>query len=291
MIAVALLSMIPEGFGGDVRRPGMELRSIKEVVMRKTLVFASMLMALAGTTSAQKPARRLIDLTYSFSSQTIYWPTAEGFRLRTDAEGMTGKGYWYSAYSYAASEHGGTHLDAPVHFAKGMPTVDKIPLERLVAPGVLVDVQKQAAANRDYQITAQDLIDWEKQHGRIPDGCILLFRTGWGKFYPDKLKYLGTDQKGQVAVAALHFPGVSPAAARWIVANRRISGIGIDTASIDYGQSQLFETHQILYKEGLIAIENVARLEELPARGFEIVALPMKIEGGSGAPVRILAMF
>jgi len=172
-----------------------------------------------------------------------------------------------------------------------MPTVDKIPLERLVAPGVLVDVQKAVAGNRDYQIRAQDLVDWEAQHGRIPDGCILMFRTGWGKFYPDSMKYLGTDKKGPAAVADLHFPGVSPSAARWIVANRKISGIGIDTASIDYGQSQLFETHQILYKEGLIAIENVARLEELPARGFEIIALPMKIEGGSGAPVRIIAVF
>jgi len=259
--------------------------------MRRFLLFASMLITLAGTTEAQKPARRLIDLTYSFSAQTVYWPTAEGFQLKTDAEGMTEKGYYYSAYSYAASEHGGTHLDAPVHFAKGMPTVDKIPLDRLVAPGLLVDVQKRVSDNRDYQITAQDLIDWEKQNGRIPDGCILLFRTGWGKFYPDKMKYLGTDKKGQPAVADLHFPGVSPSAAKWIVANRRISGIGIDTASIDYGQSQLFETHQILYKEGLFAIENVARLEELPVKGFEIIALPMKIEGGSGAPVRIIAMF
>jgi len=259
--------------------------------MRRSIVFAGLLISLAATTAAQKPARRLIDLTYPFSSQTIYWPTAEGFQLKTDAEGMTEKGYYYSAYSYAASEHGGTHLDAPAHFAKGMPTVDKIPLERLVAPGVLLDVQKQAAGNRDYQITAQDLIDWEKQNGRIPDGCILMFRTGWGKYYPDRMKYLGTDKRGPAAVADLHFPGVSPSAAKWIVANRRISGIGIDTASIDYGQSQLFETHQILYKEGLIAIENVARLEELPARGFEIIALPMKIEGGSGAPVRIIAMF
>ncbi len=261
-----------------------------EVVMQKTMVIVWIMVVLPGTALAESSDRRLVDLTYPFSAQTIYWPTAEGFQLRTDAEGITEKGYYYSSYSYSASEHGGTHLDAPIHFAKGMPTVDLIPLERLVVPGVLVDVEKQVAGNRDYQITAQDLIDWEKQNGRIPDNCILLFRTGWGGFYPDKMKYLGTDKNGEEGVANLHFPGVHPSAAEWIVVNRNISGIAIDTASIDYGQSQLFETHQILYKAGLIAIENVANMDELPVKGFEIIALPMKIEGGSGAPVRIIAI-
>jgi kynurenine formamidase len=267
-----------------------ELSSILEDAMRRSLLLVWTLSLLAGTAMGQKPGRRMIDLTYSFSAQTIYWPTAAGFQLKADSVGMTEKGYFYSAYSYAASEHGGTHMDAPVHFAKGMATIDQIPLQRLVTPGVVIDVQRQAAANRDYQITAKDLTDWEMQNGRIPEGCILLFRTGWGKFYPDAMKYLGTNNKGQTAVAELHFPGVDPSAAKWMVANRRISGIGIDTASIDYGQSQRFETHQILYQAGFIAIENVARLNELPVKGFEIVALPMKIERGSGAPVRIIAI-
>jgi kynurenine formamidase len=268
----------------------MELAQTAEAVMRRFLLAAFLLLALAAAGTAQKTGRKLIDLTYSFSAQTIYWPTAEGFQLKTDAAGITDKGYYYSAYSYAAAEHGGTHMDAPVHFAQGMPSIDQIPLERLVTMGVLIDVQKQVAGNRDYQISDQDMISWEKLNGRIPHGSIVLFRTGWGKFYPDRVKYLGTDKKGPAAVAELHFPGVDPSAARWIVANRKISGIGIDTASIDYGQSQRFETHQILYKAGLLAVENVARMEELPAQGFEILALPMKIAGGSGAPVRIIAI-
>jgi len=258
--------------------------------MRKYYLIILAVAAAAGTAAPQQRDRRLIDLTYSFSSQTIYWPTAEGFKLAVDAEGMTEKGYYYSAYSFSAAEHGGTHMDAPVHFARGMATIDQIPLTRVVAPGILVDVQKQAAADRDYQVTAQDLMEWEKSNGRIPDGCILLLRTGWGKFYPDKIKYLGTDKKGPEGVSQLHFPGLDPAAAGWLAANRKISAIGIDTASIDYGQSKLFESHQALYKEGLFAIENVANLHELPAKGFEIIALPMKIQGGSGAPVRIIAV-
>jgi len=158
-----------------------------EVVMQRFLAIAWMLIGLTVAIPGEESGRRFVDLTYSFSASTIYWPTAEDFKLKTDSEGITENGYYYSAYSYSAAEHGGTHLDAPIHFAQGMPTVDQIPLDRLIVPGVLVDVQKQVADNRDYQITAQDLINWEKQNGRIPDNCIILFRTGWGKFYPDKL--------------------------------------------------------------------------------------------------------
>jgi kynurenine formamidase len=261
-----------------------------EVAMQKSLLVCAILLVLSGGAPAQNTGRKLIDLTHSFSAESIYWPTAEDFRLKTDSEGINEKGYYYSAYSFAAAEHGGTHMDAPVHFAKGMPTIDQIPLNRLMAPGVLVDVREQAAGNADYQVAEKDLTAWEGRNGRIPDGCILLLRTGWGRFYPDKKKYLGTDRKGTAAVAELHFPGLSPAAAAWIVANRGVSAIGIDTASIDYGQSQMFETHRTLYKEGIFAIENIARMEVLPARGFEIIALPMKIQGGSGAPVRIVAV-
>ena len=148
----------------------------------------------------------------------------------------------------------------------------------------------QAAKDRDYLIRISDIQDWEKANGRIPDGCILLFRTGWGKFYPKRASYLGTDRRGEQAVAELHFPGVGPEAAGWIVNNRRISILGIDTASIDRGQSQLFEVHQILFKAGICAMENVAHMDRLPTKGFEVLALPMKIQDGTGAPVRIVAI-
>lgn len=258
--------------------------------MKKWLAASCCLLLVSTAGFAQSPSRKIIDLTHPFSDQTVYWPTAEGFRLKVEADGMTDKGYYYAANSFCAAEHGGTHLDAPLHFARGMPSVDQIPLERLVAPGVVIDVRDRATRDRDYLVTVQNILAWEKSNGRIGEGSILLLRTGWGRFYPNRKDYLGTDRRGPQAVAELHFPGLDPSAARWLVANRKIGAIGLDTASIDRGQSQTFESHQILFKAGIPALENVAHLEELPGKGFEVIALPMKIRGGSGAPLRIIAI-
>jgi kynurenine formamidase len=156
--------------------------------------------------------------------------------------------------------------------------------------GIVIDVAKQCESNPDYQVTTKDFLAWERQHGRIAAGSILLIRTGFGKFYPDLKKYLGTDERGADAVAKLHFPGVHPDAARWLTTNRLIKAIGLDTASIDYGQSTLFESHQILFDKNIPAFENVANLDKLPLKGFSVIALPMKIKGGSGGPLRIVAI-
>ena len=237
----------------------------------------------------QKSAKRIIDLSYPFDSSTVYWPTAETFKLETDFEGTTEQGYYYSAYRYRAAEHGGTHLDAPVHFAKGRHTVDQIPLEQLMGSGILIDVTQQCATNPDYLVSVADFQNWERRNGRIPAGSIVFLRTGFGKFYPDRKRYLGTDERGAGAVAKLHFPGLDPNAARWLTENRTIKAIGLDTASIDYGQSKLFESHRILFDKNIPAFENVANLDQLPPKDFSVIALPMKIAGGSGGPLRIIA--
>ena len=247
-----------------------------------------LLMSLA-ISAQEKP--RLVDLSYAFDSQTVYWPTAEGFHLEKDFEGITENGYYYSAYRYAAAEHGGTHIDAPVHFAQNRHSVDKIPLEQLVGSGIVIDVSNQCRSNADYRITTQDLLNWERQHGRIPGNAIVLLRTGFGRHYPDRQKYLGTEERGAGAVAKLHFPGLHPEAARWLVQNRPIKAIGLDTASIDYGQSTLFESHRILFERNIPAFENVANLDQLPVKGFTVIALPMKIKDGSGGPLRMVAVF
>lgn len=235
------------------------------------------------------PSGRVVDLTYPFDEKTVYWPTAESFKLETDFEGMTDKGYFYSAYRYSAAEHGGTHLDSPVHFAKGRYTVDQIPLQQLMGAAVVIDVTNKCATNPDYQVSVADFQDWEKRNGRITPGTIVFLRTGFGKFYPDRKKYLGTDERGAGAVAKLHFPGLDPAAARWLTQNRSIKAIGLDTPSIDYGQSTLFESHRTLFEKNIPAFENVANLDQLPLKGFSVIALPMLIKGGSGGPVRIVA--
>src|SRR6476646_3453826 len=252
---------------------------------------ALFLLSIMSLTPLQaKPTGKIIDLTYPFDSDSVYWPTAETFKLETDFEGVTDKGYYYSAYRYSAAEHGGTHIDAPVHFAKGQNSVDQIPLEQLTGPGLVIDVTAQCATNPDYLISAADIQNWERRNGQIPAGSIVLLRTGYGKYYPDRKKYLGTDERGAAAVAKLHFPGLDPAAARWLTSNRSIKAIGLDTASIDRGQSVLFESHRALFEKNIPAFENVANLDQLPVKGFTIVALPMKIKGGSGGPLRIIAM-
>ncbi|HEY0365392.1 MAG TPA: cyclase family protein, partial [Pyrinomonadaceae bacterium] len=198
--------------------------------------------------------------------------------------------YFYSAYRYSAAEHGGTHIDSPVHFAKGHYTVDQLPLQQLMGEAIVIDVTAQCVVNPDYLVNVADFENWERRNGRIPPGTIVLLRTGFGKFYPDRKRYLGTEERGAEAVAKLHFPGLDPAAARWITQNRSIKAIGLDTASIDYGQSAVFESHRILFEKNVPAFENVANLDQLPAKGFSVIALPMKIKGGSGGPLRIIAI-
>lgn len=231
-----------------------------------------------------------VDLSYDFSDRTIYWPNnPAGFRLDTQFKGRTGAGFYYESYAFYAPEHGGTHLDAPIHFAEGKWAVDEIPLERLTGSAVVIDVSAKCAANPDYQVSTQDVLDWEKLEGEVPQDVMLFFRTGWGTYYPDAAKYLGTSLKGDSGIANLHFPSVGPGLAEWLVKYRKIKALGVDVASVDYGQSKDFKTHQILYRENILGFENLANLDKLPAKGAYIVALPMKIKKGSGGPLRVIA--
>jgi kynurenine formamidase len=237
-------------------------------------------VALSGT---------LVDLSHEYSDQSIFWPTAESFRLDKVADGMTPQGYYYAANNFASAEHGGTHVDAPVHFAQGRWTVEQIPLQQLVGDAAVIDVSAAAAAQPDYQVAVADLEAWEKAHGSL-NGTIVLIRTEYSKRWPDAARYLGTAERGEGAVPKLHFPGLHPDAAKWLVANRTVKAVGIDTASLDYGQSGLFETHRVLYERNIPGLENLTSLDRLPARGATLIALPMKIKGGSGAPLRAIAM-
>ena len=232
---------------------------------------------------------RWVDLSHDYADDTIYWPTAEGFRKDTVFEGQTDGGFYYTAYSFCTAEHGGTHLDAPVHFAEGKHSVEQIPLSRLIGPAVVIDVREQSAADADYQASREDIEAWEAQHGQIQPGSIVLFKTGFADRWPDAHAYMGTDERGTEAVAKLHFPGIDPEGARFLVRERKVASVGIDTPSIDHGQSSQFLSHRILYAHNIPGLENLASLDELPASGALVVALPMKIAGGSGAPLRAVA--
>jgi len=243
------------------------------------------------TTSNQNISKKIIDLSHEFSKETIYWVTAKEFELDTVFKGKTDKGFYYSANNITTAEHGGTHIDAPIHFAEGGQSVNEIPLEKLIGNAIKIDVSSKALNNPDYLISIEDFTNWEKKHQQdIPEGSIVLLETGYSKYYPDKIKYLGTDLRGPEAVKLLHFPGLSPEASEWLVKNRSINAIGLDTPSIDYGQSEYFKSHVILLSENIPAFENLTNLDQLPENNFEIIALPMKIKGGSGGPLRIVAI-
>jgi kynurenine formamidase len=262
--------------------------------MRRCLVMmlaAAVWQAIGTPLDAQAldpRAWQIVELTHSFDQRTIYWPTSPSrFEKQELAHGHTEGGYFYAAYAICTPEHGGTHLDAPIHFAEGRWTTDEVPLERLVAPAVVLDVSEQASRDRDYRVSAADVEAFERRHGRIAAGTMVLVRTGWSRHWPDVKAYLGDDTPGDAT--KLSFPGFGLEAARLLV-ERGVTVLGIDTASLDYGRSTDFVVHRFAMARNVAGLENLTGLEHLPATGAVVVALPMKIAGGSGGPLRAIAL-
>jgi kynurenine formamidase len=232
---------------------------------------------------------RLVDLSYPYDEDTLFWPTSPSeFELDELAYGNTEQGYFYSAYSFSMPEHGGTHIDAPIHFAENGWTTGAIPLRRLLAPGIVIDISDAASADPDVRLSREQVLEWEQRNGNVPEGAVVILRTGWGSRWPDAMVYLGDDTKGDAS--NLHFPAYGEDAARLLVEERRVGGLGIDTASIDYGQSTDFIVHQIAAAANVFNLENVANVGDLPETGFWVIALPIKIARGSGGPVRVVAV-
>jgi kynurenine formamidase len=233
---------------------------------------------------------RIVDLTHPFNAQTIYWPSTPpaSFRLEQLARGRTAAGYYYSANAFSSAEHGGTHLDAPSHFAQAGRTTDQIPLEQLIGRAIVLDISAKAATNPDYALTQEDVREWERGHGRILPGTIVLLHTGWSKRWPNKRAYLGDDTPGDAT--RLHFPSFGPDAARFLIKQRFIAALGADVASIDIGQSRDFAVHQLAGAANIPAFENLTNLDQVPISGASVIALPMKIQGGSGGPLRVVVL-
>jgi kynurenine formamidase len=232
---------------------------------------------------------RLVDLSHAYNEDTLYWPGSPStFEKKRLAYGDTDAGYFYAANAVCTAEHGGTHLDAPLHFSAGGASADELPLENLVAPAVVIDVSSRTARDRNYRLTVDDVRAFEERHGRIEPGTIVLLRTGWSRYWPDALEYLGDDTPGDAS--KLEFPGFGEEAARLLVLERRVALLGLDTASIDYGRSSDFVVHRLAAANGVGGLENLTNLDRLPPVGTVLFALPMKIEGGSGGPVRVVAL-
>jgi len=259
--------------------------------MRRFLRPLPLILILAGPAASQTidlATITIVDLSHPYDHQTIHWPTdPSGFELKPLHKGVTDKGFFYYANAFCAPEHSGTHLDAPMHFADGHWTNAEIPVERLVGPAVVIDIAAKAATDTDYRLTREDVLAWEKAHGAIPDGAIILLRTGWSARWPDRKAYLGDDTPGDAS--HLHFPSYGADAATYLVGARHVRMLGVDTASVDHGPAQDFPVHRILGAANVMGLENLANLDRLPATGATIVALPMKIAKGSGAPTRVIA--
>jgi kynurenine formamidase len=225
---------------------------------------------------------RVIDLSYAISDKLVPWPGDEKFFEAKVNATVEKNGYF--TRSFWMLEHYGTHLDAPAHFPPGKATVDQIPVKQLMGPAVVVDVRAESAKDADYQLPAASVEQWEKRHGRIPEGAIVLLRTGWASRWPDAKRYRNQDEQGK-----MHFPGFSAGAAKLLL-ERKVSGLGCDTMSIDYGASGDFAVHHLALGAGLYHLENLRDLSEVPETGAFLIVAPIKLEGGSGGPVRVFAV-
>jgi kynurenine formamidase len=275
---------------------GRIIMKIDQAITRYLLLAVIFGMSLSFKVAAESPGflpetGQLLDMTYPFDANTIYWPTAEQFKLEKLSWQIVEGGWWYASNNYGASEHGGTHVDAPIHFAENGKTIDQIPLSDWIGPAVKIDVVAKCLADRNYRLTVDDINQWEAKYGRIPDNAWVLMYTGIDtRYYPDREKVLGTKKSGPAALEELSFPGFSAEVARFLTQERNIRGIGLDTPSIDYGKSKDFPVHRICFSAGKLAIENIAALDKLPPAGAMLYAMPMLIKDGTGAPARIFAL-
>jgi kynurenine formamidase len=250
------------------------------MTMKKYLLYLAWIMVPSCGQS------QMLDLTYPFDEKTIYWPTEKGFSIQKIFYGITDKHYFYSAFKFCMPEHGGTHIDAPRHFSQTGRTVDEIPLEQFKGHAVVIDVHEAVEKNRDYAISVNDIRHFEHQYRRLSPQDIVIFYTGWGKYWGNKRAYLGSDKVGDVK--HLHFPGLSKKAAEYLV-SRRVKGVGLDTPSLDPGVSQTFWAHRVLLGANIYGLENMANIDQLDKIGRILIVSPLKIKGGSGGPARIYA--
>lgn len=225
---------------------------------------------------------RVLDLSYAINDKLVPWPgDAKVFEATVNA---TVEKNGYFTRSFWMLEHYGTHLDAPVHFPPGKATVDQIPAKQLFGPAVVLDVRSEGAKDADYLLPAKRVEQWEEKHGRIVAGSIVLLRTGWASRWPDAQKYRNQDAQGK-----MHFPGFSAEAVKLLL-DRKVSGLGCDSMSVDRGASHDFAVHHLALGAGLYHLENLADLSELPEVGAFVIAAPIKLEGGSGGAVRVFAL-
>ena len=243
-------------------------------------VFALAIFLFAQHRSPLEPTDHyaVVDLTHAIGSA----PANESGKISAHPMWTAAKD---SAHDVSDPASYGTRIAAPAHLVSGLWTVDQIPVERLVAPLALLDVRAKAARNPDYQVTVDDISDWEQLHGHIPQGAIVIARTGWESRWTSAKEYRNADASG-----TMHFPGYSTETARFLIEGRNVIGLGIDTLSVDFGRSKDFPVNKYTLSHSVYQLENVANLSQAPESGATLAVAPAKLQGGSAAPVRLLAM-
>jgi kynurenine formamidase len=223
----------------------------------------------------------MADLTHTIGPNTPMFPGFNPPKLTTL---VTVKDDGFYGNMWELWEHTGTHLDAPAHFIEGGLTADKLPLESFIAPIAVIDIEAKTADDEDAVVTVDDITAWETSNGQLPDGAVVMMYSGWEKRLAEPATYVNQHDDGTI-----HFPGFSPEAATFLVNERNISGIGVDTLSQDVGASTTFDVHVTILGAGKYGLENVANLSTIPASGAFMIMGSLKIENASGGPVRLMA--
>lgn len=266
--------------------PGCQ-ETLRHAISRRGIVaaaatFAATALAPSTSVAAPRPFRRTVDLTHTMSADFPTFDGAPGIDMRKIKD-LNKDGY--SLYQWQLNEHSGTHLDAPVHFSETGASVEQIPADTLVVPLAVVNVADKAAKDPDYQLSRSDLAAWERRHGRLPDQCCVAMNSGWARHVGDKAKYVGKDTGG-----VMHFPGIGPDAVVWLIKQRKVAGLAVDTLSLDHGASKDFKTHVMWLPSGRWGLENVANLDRVPAVGATLVVGLAKVKGATGGPARLFAL-
>jgi len=246
-----------------------------------TALAVSGVVPAAADPRSHTPRHGRIDLTYILGEEfPAYTPGEEA--IRQPATTIPADGYYMQRWELY--EHTGTHVDAPAHFNADGRYASELTPDELMVPAVVIDISRRAAADPDTVVSVADLQAHERRHGRIEDRAAVLMYSGWGAKVADPDAYRGTDSSG-----VLHFPGFGADACDWLIRRRRIRALGVDTLSIDPGNSTTFDTHTILNGAERYGIENLANLRRIPAGGAQIVVGVIPFEEGSGGPAKVLA--
>jgi kynurenine formamidase len=258
-------------------------------VSRRRLIGGGLAVA-GGTVAASLPAlpasarggrRRVVDLTHRLVKT---FPTFDGAQPTDEVVNDFETTGFYSK-RWEISEHTGTHIDTPGHFIDGMRLVDQLTAGELIAPIVVIDIKKKARQDPNAMVDPDDLRRWERRYGRIPRGALVAMNSGWADKADDPLAFLGGP-----AFPEFNFPGFSIEATDWLLRHRDPVGIGVDTVSLDPGNSTTFDVHVGFLGADRYGIENLNGLDRLPPRGAEAFVGPIPWEDGSGSPCRVLAV-